>query len=311
MRVLILAESDGQIVSEKTLPSIAFAQSIGAEFDILAFGEQGIDRLQGYGAGRAIVVQNAGPPLSGAYAKTIALVAEPYDIVVGTTSTYTRDVLARAAALLDWPIVSDVIQFEASERVRVKRPIYSANLIGTFEIDAPRFAMTARGPAWGKPESRSGESQIERISLQSDSDGTRYIGLEQGAQGRPDLTQARVVVSGGRPLKDAETFEKLIGGLADVLGGAVGATRAAVDSGIAPNDLQVGQTGKTVAPELYIAVAVSGSVQHLAGMKDSKVIVAINTDPEAPIYDVADFGLVMDLYQAVPEMIEELKRLRG
>jgi len=165
-----------------------------------------------------------------------------------------------------------------------------------------------RSTAFQKPNGSDSESVVETMSIDLASlpTGTAWIGLEAGDQKRPDLTIARVVVSGGRPLKEAATFERLIGGLADKLGGAVGATRAAVDSGIAANELQVGQTGKVVAPDLYIAAGISGSVQHLAGMKDSKVIVAINTDPDAPIFDVADYGLVADLYDAVPELTAKL-----
>ena len=209
-------------------------------------------------------------------------------------------------------MLSDVMALEVQNGTLVaKRPIYSANLIGTFEVDGTPIVITVRGPAWGKPETKGGSSAIQRAYLPTAiPTRSEWISLQGSSGGRPDLTQARVVVSGGRPLKDSETFEKYIGGLADVLGGAVGATRAAVDAGIAPNELQVGQTGKTVAPELYIAVAISGSVQHLAGMKDSRVIVAINIDPEAPIFQVADYGLVADLHQAVPELIEELKRAK-
>lgn len=320
MKILILAETNGQEISEKTLPAIAMAQQAAPDnFHLLAIGNdlQGIEKITGFGA--QVVWRAEHPdlakPLADRYALIVAEAAKQTgaEMIAGTTSTFTRDVLARAAALLDIPMLSDVmsISMEGGE-VTVKRPIYSANLIGTFAIDAIPFVLTARGPAWGKPHPASRPSDIHALPLPAHlPSGSEWLSLAGATQSRPDLTQARVVVSGGRPLKDAATFERYIGGLADVLGGACGATRAAVDSGIAPNELQVGQTGKTVAPELYIAVAVSGSVQHLAGMKDSKVIVAINIDPEAPIFGIADYGLVADLYEVVPQLISELRKRQG
>jgi electron transfer flavoprotein alpha subunit len=317
MKVLILAETDGQQISEKTLPAIAMAQQIApGDFHVLAIGNNllGAEKLTGYGAQTVWKAEHPdlAKPLADRYAVVVAEAAKQTgtDIIAGTTSTFSRDVLARAAALLEWPMLSDVMAIgDEDGQITVKRPVYSANLIGTFAVDSPQFMLTARGPAWGKPNPSGGESGVQTLSLPGNLPTmSEWLSLAGGTQGRPDLTQARVVVSGGRPLKDPATFEQHIGGLADVLGGACGATRAAVDSGIAANELQVGQTGKTVAPELYIAVAVSGSVQHLAGMKDSKVIVAINIDPEAPIFSVADYGLVADLYQVVPQLIEELKK---
>ncbi|MCX7993414.1 MAG: electron transfer flavoprotein subunit alpha/FixB family protein [Fimbriimonadales bacterium] len=315
MKVLIVAETDGGRVSEKTLPAIAFAQQKSPEtFTILAIGDnlQGVEMLTGYGAQAVLTVNHPAlaKPLAERYAPVVAHYAQQLgaDAIVATTTTFSRDLLARVAGLLDAPMLSDITALEsANGKLVAKRPIYSANLIGTFEVEGSHVVMTVRGPAWGKPEPK-GASPVQNAEAPADiPTRSEWLSLQGGGGGRPDLTQARVVVSGGRPLKDPETFEKYIGGLADALGGAVGATRAAVDSGIAPNELQVGQTGKTVAPELYIAVAVSGSVQHLAGMKDSKVIVAINTDPEAPIFQVADYGLVADLYQVVPELTELLK----
>jgi electron transfer flavoprotein alpha subunit len=278
---------------------------------------QCVETLTGYGAQAVLTVNHPAlaKPLAERYAPVVAHYARQLgaDAIVATTSTFSRDVLARVAGLLDAPMLSDIIALEQADgKLVAKRPIYSANLIGTFEVEGAPVVITVRGPAWGKPELKGAESPVQAAEAPTNiPTRSEWISLQGGSGGRPDLTQARVVVSGGRPLKDPETFEKYIGGLADVLGGAVGATRAAVDSGIAPNELQVGQTGKTVAPELYIAVAVSGSVQHLAGMKDSKVIVAINIDPEAPIFQVADYGLVADLYQVVPELIEALRNNRG
>jgi electron transfer flavoprotein alpha subunit len=320
MKILVIAETDGAKVSEKSLPAIAFAQQVAGEnFTILAIGHNlsGIDSLIGYGAQSVWVAEDARltKPLAERYAPVVVQAVQQLgaDLVVATTSTFSRDLLARVAGLLNAPMLSDIISFAVRDgHVVVKRPIYSANLIGTFEAEGTPLVLTVRGPAWGKPRSVETSSPVQPLSVPAElSTRSEWLSLEGSAGGRPDLTQARVVVSGGRPLKDAETFEKYIGKLADVLGGAVGATRAAVDAGIAPNELQVGQTGKTVAPELYIAVAISGSVQHLAGMKDSRVIVAINIDPEAPIFQVADYGLVADLYEVVPPLIEELKQARS
>lgn len=323
MRILVVAETDGRTISEKTLPAIAFAQKVApSDFHLLAIGSgvENAEAFTSYGAQAVWLADDSrlAKPLAERYAPVIAHFArqQQVDLIVSTTTSFSRDTLARTAGLLDAPMLSDVTALEVQNGTFVaKRPIYSANLIGTFEVEGTPIVLTVRAPAWGKPETKGGSSAIQRAELPTAiptrSEWISLLSLQGSSGGRPDLTQARVVVSGGRPLKDAETFEKYIGGLADVLGGAVGATRAAVDAGIAPNELQVGQTGKTVAPELYIAAAISGSVQHLAGMKDSRVIVAINIDPEAPIFQVADYGLVADLYQAVPELIEELKRAKG
>ena len=207
-------------------------------------------------------------------------------------------------------MVSDVIAIApGGSGLRFCRPMFAGNIVATVELVTRSAVFSVRASAFGYPRNELPTSSLQIADFDSAAypTGTRWVSLHAAAQTRPDLGAARAVVSGGRPLRDAETFERLIGGLADVLHGAVGATRAAVDSGIAPNELQIGQTGKIVAPDLYIAAGISGSVQHLAGMKDSRVIVAINTDPEAPIFEVADYGLVADLHQAVPELTEALK----
>ncbi|MFN7162609.1 MAG: electron transfer flavoprotein subunit alpha/FixB family protein [Fimbriimonadales bacterium] len=320
MKLLVIAETDGGRVSEKTLPAIAFAQQKAPDnFTVLAIGDQlqGVESLTPYGAQAVLTVNHPAlaKPLAERYAPVVAHYAQQLgvDAIVATTTTFSRDLLARVAGLIDAPMLSDLIALEsANGKLVAKRPIYSANLIGTFEVEGNPVVMTVRGPAWGEPEPKGASSPVQHAEAPANiPTRSEWLRLQSSSSGRPDLTQARVVVSGGRPLKDPETFEKYIGGLADALGGAVGATRAAVDAGIAPNELQVGQTGKTVAPELYIAVAVSGSVQHLAGMKDSKVIVAINIDPEAPIFQVADYGLVADLYQVVPPLIEILNNSKS
>ncbi|MBW7929490.1 MAG: electron transfer flavoprotein subunit alpha/FixB family protein, partial [Fimbriimonadaceae bacterium] len=214
-------------------------------------------------------------------------------------------VMPRVAVLLDAGMVTDAIA--VMDAKTFQRPIVAGSVIATVAVETERVVLTVRTSAFG-PAAPTGSANTRSVALDCPTVVTRTSAESQASGGRPDLTQAKVVVSGGRPLKDAGTFEKLIGGLADALGGGVGATRAAVDSGIAPNEAQVGQTGKIVAPELYIAAGVSGSTQHLAGMKDSKCIVAINTDGDAPIFEVADFGLVEDLYTAIPALMERLRQ---
>ncbi len=320
-KLLVLAETDGTKVLDSTLPAITFAQQwsevTGAPFQLLVLvGSEaritGSDDL-GYGSQAGVLVER--PYLAHPTADIVAAVTASAAKQVGATSiaapssTFGRDIMPRMAALLDLPMLSDVMGVEKlNGHLAFRRPMYAGNVIATVEIEGDEGVLTVRGTAFGKPqqdEKRRGFGAVH-TDVDSPTRGTKWIGLQAGEQKRPELTSARVVVSGGRPLRDAATFERLVGGLADKLGGAVGATRAAVDSGIAPNELQVGQTGKAVAPELYIAAGISGSVQHLAGMKDSKVIVAINTDPDAPIFEVADYGLVMDLHQALPELIEKL-----
>nr|WP_309687585.1 FAD-binding protein [Armatimonas sp.] len=233
-----------------------------------------------------------------------AMKSEHCDSLVGAATSLGRDVLPRVAALLDLPMLSDVLSVESHEgRLTLTRPMYAGNVVARVRTTGDFGVYSVRSAAFGQPEPGAPEP-IAAAALPRT--GYEVLSLDAPEQTRPELTQARVVVSGGRPTRDAATFETLIGGLADALGGAAGATRAAVDAEIAPNELQVGQTGKVVAPELYIAAGISGSIQHLAGMKDSKVIVAINTDPDAPIFEVADYGLVADIHQAIPELIGKL-----
>ena len=313
--LLVLAETDGARIMPSTLSTITFAQqwaaATGGEFDLLVIGHQ-IDPADWVGYGATTVFVASHPELAHPTADSVAAVcvetsrvAVP-DAIAGPASSYGRDVLPRVAGLLDLPMLSDVMSVESSDGgLQFRRPMYAGNIIATVRVDGDRGVISVRGTAFGAPTT-GGTSAVQPLSIPVLPGGTTWVSLEGGEQKRPDLTSARVVVSGGRPLRDAETFERLLGGLADKLGGAVGATRAAVDSGIAPNELQVGQTGKIVAPDLYIAAGVSGSVQHLAGMKDSKVIVAINTDPEAPIFEMADYGLVQDLHNAIPELMSKL-----
>jgi electron transfer flavoprotein alpha subunit len=277
-----------------------FAAALGDQFDVLAMHPLAHGPA---GAGKSESLGLSDIPTADAIVSFLERRIGPYTKIAAVSSMASKDVLARLAGALDAPMVTDAIGFRAPNRF--KRPVAAGNAIAVVEVAASPVVVTFR-PS-GFPGDQTLSSAVTGITFSGSSSVTR-LSASAAKGGRPDLAQAKVVVSGGRPLKDAATFESIIGGLADALGGAVGATRAAVDSGIAPNELQVGQTGKVVAPGLYIAAGISGSTQHLAGIKDSKVIVAINTDPDAPIFEAADFGLVADLYQAVPELTEKVRR---
>ena len=254
-------------------------------------------------AGKVLEAGLTEVPTAAAAAPDIAKYCEGYTHVAAVSSMASKDLMARVAGLLDAGMVTDVVAVHGA--ASYIRPVVAGSALATVEVLEFPVVMTFRPAGFGLPSASPKGVVGERATVASNSTTERHRSAKQG-KSRPDLTQAKVVVSGGRPLKDAETFERVIGGLADKLGGAVGATRAAVDSGIASNDLQVGQTGKVVSPGLYIACGISGSTQHMAGIKDSKVIVAINSDPDAAIFDSADFGLVADLYQAIPELMTHL-----
>lgn len=276
-------------------PCAAFAKALGASgFDAIQLAGETVTK------GPAKVY--TAPSVSAdALATAISEVAKNYDAVIAVSSSAAKDLLPRLAENLDAAMVSDVHDVAGPRTFR--RQILAGSMIATVEVDEGPVVLTFR-PSNFKPDSLAPTGSHEALEVPQ---GQVQISASTSTgSARPDIGQAKVVVSGGRPLKDAATFEKLIGGLADQLGGAVGATRAAVDSGIAPSELQVGQTGKVVAPNLYIAAGISGSTQHLAGIKDSKLIVAINTDADAPIFQQADFGLVADLYQAIPELMSKL-----
>ena len=319
LRLLIVAETDGSHILPPTMPAVAFAQRwqslTGGEFDILLIGGSAIVQETGGLAdlGASAVYSTEGRPdlehpIADQAANLIAnLASRGYDFIAGPSTQFGRDVLPRVASLLGRPMLSDVMAIDSGpDGLTYKRPMFAGNVIATVSLDGDSGVFSIRTTSFAAPHAINQPGEVRVLDVPKSESATRWIGLDAPKQTRPELTSARVVVSGGRPLRDAQTFEKVIGGLADKLGGAAGATRAAVDTGIAPNELQVGQTGKIVAPELYIAAGISGSVQHLAGMKDSKVIVAINTDPEAPIFEAADYGLVADLFQAIPELIARL-----
>ena len=270
----------------------SFAAALGLPFDLIQVTGAPVTDS---GAGKVLSAGLEDIPPADGIATGIQAQCGHYSHIVAVSSMASKDVLARIAGLLDCAMVTDVVS--APSPLTFVRPIIAGTLLQTVEVLGGPVVLTFR-PAGFAKQSPTGASAVESISFPASKVTVTKLAHKSG--GRPDLTQASVVVSGGRPLKDAATFESVIGGFADALGGAAGATRAAVDSGIAANDLQVGQTGKIVAPDLYIAAGISGSTQHMAGIKDSKCIVAINKDPDAPIFEVADLGLVADLYEAIP-----------
>jgi electron transfer flavoprotein alpha subunit len=315
---LILIEHTRQQVKRPALHAITAARQLGGDYVLLVLGHD-LDEIAAslisYGASEVIIADDPAlaEPLADRYATVIAGAAQKSGAktILGTSSTFSKDVLPRAAALLDAPMVSDVVAIEETDgSLSYRRPINAGSMFSVVKVDGDHRVLTVRATAFQAPAEEEARCPIKSFDFDAGSlpNGMQFISREQRKSNRPDLGEARVVVSGGRPLKDKETFERLVGGLADVLGGAIGATRAAVDAGMAPNDYQIGQTGKVVAPELYIALGISGAVQHLAGIKDSRVIVAINKDPDAPIFQMATYGLVGDLYQIVPQLIESIRR---
>jgi electron transfer flavoprotein alpha subunit len=320
-QILVIAEHADGHLKLATGSAAGFAHKVCAEsgsaFDILLLGS-GIDAVADaashYGAANLLVADSPvlEQPLADKYAQVIAEVAHQRGValVVAAASTFSKDILPRAAALLDAGMLGDVIDVQATKDDFVfRRVMYAGNVIATARLAGEVKFLTVRSSAFDAPEKTETPSPISAVGFDFSALPSliEFVGREQKSGGRPDSTEARVVVSGGRALKNAEDFERLVGGLADALGGAVGSSRALVDAGITPNSLQIGQTGKIVAPELYVAVGISGAIQHMAGMKDTKVIAAINKDPEAPIFEVADYGLVADVYEAVPELIAKIK----
>lgn len=291
MSRLLLVLLDGGEASQ----AAGFAHALGLTFDALRLTGSGGEDI---GAERLLDAGLSQLPTADGLARPMAEIGRGYTHVAAVSSMASKDLMARIAGVLGSGMVTDVVAIESP--TLFKRPMVAGSIIATVEVLAEPVVITFRPAGFPAPPV-SGKSPTEQIAMQVDS-RARRVSASTGGGSRPDLSQAKIIVTGGRPLKDAETFERVIGGLADTLGGAVGATRAAVDSGIAPNELQVGQTGKIVAPDLYIAAGVSGSTQHMAGIKDSKIIVAVNKDPDAPIFESADLGLVADLFDALPEI---------
>jgi electron transfer flavoprotein alpha subunit len=314
MAVLVLAQHDNQSLDKATLHAVAAAGKLGAEIDLLVAGQGAAAVAQAAasvaGVRKVLHVDAAAyaNPLAEDLAALIVSVAEGYDHLVAASTTTGKNVMPRVAALLDSAQISDIVDVLGPDTF--KRYIYAGNALATVKSADAKRVLTVRTTAFPAAEATGGSAELVTVAAVPATDLARFLGREVSRSDRPDLSSARIVVSGGRGLGSAENF-KLIEQLADALGAAVGASRAAVDAGYAPNDRQVGQTGKIVAPELYVAVGISGAIQHLAGMKDSKVIVAINKDEEAPIFQVADYGLVGDLFKLVPELADELKRAKA
>ena len=307
MTALVLAEHDGAKLSAATNAVVTAAARLGGPVHVLVCGPQAVADQAAKIAGVEKVLVAADAAVANQLAENVApLVAGlmgGYDAFLAPATTTGKNVAPRVAALLDVMQLSEVIGVEGPKTFT--RPIYAGNAIATVESSDAKLVLTVRATAFDKAGD-GGSAAVEAVGGATDAGLSSFVGLEASKSERPELTSAGTVVSGGRALKDADTFAQVITPLADKLNAAIGASRAAVDAGYISNDHQVGQTGKIVAPALYVAVGISGAIQHLAGMKDSKVIVAINKDPDAPIFQVADVGLVADLFTAVPELVGKL-----
>jgi electron transfer flavoprotein alpha subunit len=307
--VLVWVEHDNASVKDATLAAVTAASQLGDVTALVAgAGCDGAAGAAAQIAGVAKVLKADDAAYANALAENVApLIAglmAGYDAFVAPATSNGKNIAPRVAALLDVAQVSDILSVEGPKTFT--RPIYAGNAIATVESSDAKLVITVRGTAFAKAEATGGSAAVEAVGGTGDAGLSSFVGAEIAKSERPELTSAKIIVSGGRALKDADTFQQVIFPLADKLGAAVGASRAAVDAGYVPNDFQVGQTGKIVAPEVYIAVGISGAIQHLAGMKDSKTIVAINKDEDAPIFQVADIGLVGDLFNVVPELVGKL-----
>jgi electron transfer flavoprotein alpha subunit len=313
MKTLVWVEHDGKVVKDATLAVVTAASKLG-EVHLLVAG-QGVDGVAAEaakiaGVGKVHVADDV------AYAHALAENVAPlivelmghHDAVLFPATSNGKNIAPRVAALLDVMQISDILSVESADTFT--RPIYAGNAIATVQTSDKKLVITVRGTAFEKAATEGGSGTIEQVASTggANADGglSTFVGSEIAKSERPELTSAKIIVSGGRALQNSENFHSIIEPLADKLGAGVGASRAAVDAGYVPNDYQVGQTGKIVAPEVYIAIGISGAIQHLAGMKDSKTIIAINKDEDAPIFQVADIGLVGDLFKIVPELTEKL-----
>ena len=319
--VLVLAEHYRHKFPKSTQVAIAAgkeaARIAGGDCYAAVLGK-GVDALANeiaeYGVKKVFAVDDAAFEhyLSGPYAAAVTQVVKEkgIEILMAAATATGKDLLPRAAALLNAGMASEVVGFNADGTF--ERPMYAGSAIATVALEGPQKVLSVRLTALDPAAKGGGKAEIEKVSVNLDAaaQAAKFVSFSETKSDRPALTEARVIVSGGRALKSAENFKSVLEPLVDTLGAALGASRAAVDAGFVPNDLQIGQTGKVVAPELYIAVGISGAIQHVAGMKDSKVIVAINKDEEAPIFQVADYGLVADLFKAVPELKEEIEKLK-
>ncbi len=309
MNTLIWVEHDNTSVKDATLAVVTAAAKLGEVTALVAgSGCDGAAQAAAQIEGVSKVLKADDAAYANALAENVApLVAglmANYDAFLAPSTTTGKNVAPRVAALLDVMQISDILSVEGGKTFT--RPIYAGNAIATVESSDAKLVITVRGTAFAKANATGGSASVEAVSGPGESGLSSFVGSEIAKSERPELTSAKIIVSGGRALKDADTFQQIIIPLADKLGAGVGASRAAVDAGYVPNDYQVGQTGKIVAPQVYIAVGISGAIQHLAGMKDSKVIIAINKDEDAPIFQVADIGLVGDLFTLVPELTGKL-----
>jgi len=314
MPTLLLAEHDNSALKDATNKALTAAKQLGGEVHVLVAGQnckavaEAAAKLDG--VGKVLVADAPGYAhmLAEPTAALIVALAPPYDTLMAPATTTGKNIMPRVAALLDVMQISDVTKVLAPDTF--ERPIYAGNAVQTVRSAEKKRVITVRTAAVQATGAGGASAPIEPAATVADPELSGFVGEELSKSERPELTSAKIVISGGRAMQNRENFTKYIEPVADKLGAAIGASRAAVDAGYAPNDWQVGQTGKVVAPDLYIAVGISGAIQHLAGMKDSKVIVAINKDEEAPIFQVADYGLVADLYEALPELAAELDKVK-
>ena len=310
MTSLVIAEHDNASIKGATLNTVTAAAACGGDVHVLVAGHNAAAAAQAASkiAGVAKVIHADSEALAHGLAENVAAqvlaIASNYSHILFPAPAGGKNVAPRVAAKLDVAQISDITRVESPDTF--ERPIYAGNAIATVQSQDAIKVITVRTTGFDAAASTGGNATVESAAAQADSGKSRYVGSEIAKSDRPELTAAKIIVSGGRALGSSEKFNEVMTPLADKLGAAIGASRAAVDAGYAPNDLQVGQTGKIVAPQLYVACGISGAIQHLAGMKDSKVIVAINKDPEAPIFSVADFGLEADLFAAVPELVQQV-----
>jgi electron transfer flavoprotein alpha subunit len=313
MTTLLIAEHDNTSLKDATAKALTAAKALGAEVHVLVAGKDAKAAADAAakldGVAKVLLAESPAyeHQLAEPMAALIVSLAGSYDALVAPATTHGKNTMPRVAALLDVMQVSDVTKVVGPDTF--ERPIYAGNAIQTVKSSDKKKVITVRTSTF-QAAGQGGSAPVENAAGASDPGLSSFVGEELSKSDRPELTSAKIIISGGRAMQSRENFTKYIEPVADKLGAAVGASRAAVDAGYAPNDWQVGQTGKVVAPELYIAVGISGAIQHLAGMKDSKVIVAINKDEEAPIFQVADYGLVADLYQALPELATELDKIK-
>jgi electron transfer flavoprotein alpha subunit len=310
MAILVLAEHDNKSIKKATLNAVAAAQKIGGDIAVLVAGHQAGEAAKAAAqiAGVKKVLHADAPHLADFLAENVTAVvlsiAKGYTHILAPSTSNGKNIMPRVAALLDVQQISDIVAVESPDTF--VRPIYAGNALATVKSKDPIKVITVRTTGFDAV-SLGNNASVEKLEAPADTGLSSFVSREVSKSERPELTSAKIIVSGGRGMASGENFTKVLEPLADKLGAALGASRAAVDAGFVPNDWQVGQTGKIVAPDLYVAVGISGAIQHLAGMKDSRVIVAINKDEEAPIFQIADYGLVGDLFQLVPALVEELK----